>query len=189
MKVLSTRPAAGFTLFELVMVMGIVAILAAIGLPSFKYVTTSNRISTEINGLLSDMRFARSESVKQGLPVTVCATTNGTACSNSNDWSTGWIVFSDPGSTHAMLPAQIALKWQKAFSLDFGGTDTFVADNNLQYVIFNREGFGSSNIATATNTVTVALKSAPAVQQWTRCLLISPIGALSISRAPVLNCT
>ena len=63
---------AGFTVTELVIVMTIVGILTAIGVPSYKYVTTSNRISSEINSLLGDMQFARSQAIKQGLTVTVC---------------------------------------------------------------------------------------------------------------------
>jgi len=71
---------AGFTVTELVMVMTIIGILTAIGLPSFKYVTASNRISSEINALLGDMQFARSQAIKQGLTVTVCTSTDGATC-------------------------------------------------------------------------------------------------------------
>ncbi len=55
------RPHSGFTIIEFVVVMLIVGIIAAIGVPSFKYVTTSNRIASEINALLADMRYARTE--------------------------------------------------------------------------------------------------------------------------------
>src|ERR1700692_469062 len=97
----SIHPAAGFTMFELVMVMTIVAIIAAIGFPHFKYVTASNRISSEINGLLADLRFARTEAIKEGLPVTVCASANQQTCdgsANAGSWTSGWIIFSDPSS-------------------------------------------------------------------------------------------
>ena len=83
------------------MVMTIIGILAAIGVPSFKYVRTSNRISGEINGLLGDMQSARSLALKQGLTVTVCTSSNGTTAPTCNTgpagnvWNTGWIVFLD----------------------------------------------------------------------------------------------
>ncbi len=57
------RRSSGFSLTEVAVVMSIVAILLAIGLPSFKYVTASNRVSTEVNGLLGDLQFARSLAV------------------------------------------------------------------------------------------------------------------------------
>ena len=62
----------GVTLFEILVVMGIVAMLMAIGIPSYKYVTNANRISAEINGLLGDLQYARSEAIKEGQTVSVC---------------------------------------------------------------------------------------------------------------------
>ena len=190
MKLISKRAAAGFTMFELVMVMSIVAIIAAIGLPSFKYVTASNRISTEINGLLMDMRFARSEAVKQGLPVTVCISTNGTTCATSgSDWSVGWMIFSDPGSSRTLATGQVAIKVQPAFAQDFGGTDTFAAASGMSYITFNREGFGSTNTTAGSSPETLLLKSTPVNPNWERCLVVTPIGALSISKNGTGNCT
>ncbi|MFK9866802.1 Tfp pilus assembly protein FimT/FimU, partial [Escherichia coli] len=60
---------AGFTLTEVMIVTTIVAILFGIGLPSYKYVTTSNRVASEVNALLGDMQFARSEAVREGQTV------------------------------------------------------------------------------------------------------------------------
>ncbi|MEA3106747.1 MAG: type fimbrial biosis protein FimT, partial [Gammaproteobacteria bacterium] len=83
----------GFTLVEMMIVVSIIALLLAIGVPSFRYVTTSNRASTEINGLLGDLQFARSEAIREGQQIDVCATTNGTSCVTSGTtWNTGWLV-------------------------------------------------------------------------------------------------
>jgi len=185
----SLRIASGYTLFELVMVMGIVAILAAIALPSFKYVTASNRIATEVNQLLGDMRYARTEAVKDGLPVTVCASSNGTACSNADTWQLGWIIFADPNNNQTLPNGAFPLRVQGPFSTAFNSTDTLVADNAFVTLTFNREGFATTHIATPANTVTMELHSTPNNQSWTRCLAISPIGLLSIQKALVGNCT
>ena len=67
---------AGFTLVELVTVMTIVAVLMALGVPSYQYVTNANRISSEVNGLLGDMQYARSEAIKEGQTVTICSSAN-----------------------------------------------------------------------------------------------------------------
>jgi len=44
----------GFTLTELLAVVTIVAILLSIGVPSYRYIGTSYRMSSEVNALLGD---------------------------------------------------------------------------------------------------------------------------------------
>jgi type IV fimbrial biogenesis protein FimT len=174
-----THPEPGYTLLQLVIVMLIVAILAAIGLPTFKYVTSSNRIATEANALLADMQYARSEAVKEGQPVTICAanvTATGayTGCSSSNSWAGGWIVFADLNADHTYDTGDIVLRVQPAFT----GTDTFVGGGNLSAATFNREGFASgyAGAAVVTLPVDIALHSTPANTAWTHCLVISLAG-------------
>ena len=128
------RSNAGFTLIELIIVTSIVAILLAVGVPSFKYVTQANRSSSEINGLLGDMQFARAEAIREGQTVTVCPSIDQASCSVSTSWQTGWLVYSDTGVPPA--PASI-LKIQKAFS----GLDTLQSDNGIKSVTFSRDGF------------------------------------------------
>src|ERR1700694_326541 len=114
------RKSKGFTLFELVAVMLIAGILASIGTASFRYVTTSNRISSEINGLLGDMQFARSQAVKTGNFVTVCPITlaNPTTCGNST-WTNGWIVFLDlNGNGTFDASTDLIIRRQKSISPD-----------------------------------------------------------------------
>ena len=131
------RANRGITLFEILVVMGIVGILTAIGVPSFRYITTSNRIASEVNGLLGDLQFARAEAIKEGQTVTVCVSTDNTNCSTtSTAWNSGWIVFSDVNND-ATINTNIVLHKQTAFS----GTDTFTASNSIGSISFNREGF------------------------------------------------
>ncbi|HTU55285.1 MAG TPA: GspH/FimT family pseudopilin, partial [Acetobacteraceae bacterium] len=88
---------SGFTLIELIVVMILVGILVAIGVPSFRSITTSSRMSAESNTLLGDLQYARAEAAREGTPVTVCiANTAGTACNAaSTAWQGGWIIFTD----------------------------------------------------------------------------------------------
>lgn len=169
---------SGFTIIEFLFVMVVAGILAAIAIPSFKYVTASNRIAQEINGLLGDMQYARTESLKEGFWVTICASTNGTSCSNSNNWATGWIVFSDTNDNQAADAGEIILRVNQGFS----GSDTLVADNTMEKVTFNREGFASMYAGTATAiaaTVTMKLNTSPQNTQWERCLAITAVGGTS----------
>jgi type IV fimbrial biogenesis protein FimT len=163
----------GFSLTELVMVMAIVAILLSIGVPSYRYITNSYRLSSEVNGLLGDLMLARAEAIKEGQLVTVCASTNGTTCSGSTSWQRGWIVWSNPNNV-AQPPAGI-LRMQ----LKFTGTtpDTFIANNAVSAVTYNREGFATTAAGFPNTTITLHDPTANAA--WTRCLWISPQGTLT----------
>ncbi len=73
------------------MVIAVVAILVGVATTSFKSITTSSRITGEINGLLGDMQYARSEAIRQGTNVVVCvAKSDGSDCvANDTNWQEG----------------------------------------------------------------------------------------------------
>ncbi|MEN8206690.1 MAG: GspH/FimT family protein [Pseudomonadota bacterium] len=86
----------GFTLIELLITIIIISILLATGVPAFLDFIKNNRLTAQTNEFVTAIQLARSEAVKRGTNTIVCASINGTSCSdNKNDWSKGWIVFSD----------------------------------------------------------------------------------------------
>ncbi len=86
----------GFTLIELMVTMIVLAILVAVGLPAFTTMINSNQLVAQTNQTTSHIAFARSEAAKRpGWAVTLCASSDGAACSNSANWENGWIIFSD----------------------------------------------------------------------------------------------
>jgi type IV fimbrial biogenesis protein FimT len=170
--VTSPHRGSGFTLIELIMTITIGAILLAIGVPSFKYVTSANRASSEINALLGDMQFARGEAIKEGVTVTICAAANGAPpCLGTTAWQSGWIVFSDFAGTGVFGGTDVLLKMQKTFS----STDALTADNGITSVTFSREGFTSS----LPGPVIFRLQTNPVNANYTRCLSATIVGALS----------
>ena len=94
----------GFTLTEVIVVTAIVAILFGIAIPSYKYLTTSYRMSAEINNLVGDLQFARGEALKEGNGVTACISSDGATCTGGGNWGVGWIVFSDLNSNATVDP-------------------------------------------------------------------------------------
>lgn len=167
---------SGFTMTELMVTVAIVAILLSIGVPSFRYVTNSYRMSAEVNSLLGDMMFARAEAIKEGQPIVVCTSSTGTTCSGSNSWQNGWIVFQDLNNNGQVdLPAENVLHIQAAFT---GTTpDTFLPNTGVSGVSFNREGFATSTAGFVTSTFT--LKDSTSNAFWTRCLIVNPVGAVT----------
>jgi type IV fimbrial biogenesis protein FimT len=157
-----SRRNPGFTLVELMVVTSIVVLLLAIGVPSFRYVTSSNRATTEINGLLGDLQFARSEAIREGQQINVCASTDGATCiASGTTWNTGWLVMSGTN----------ILRVQPAFN----STDTLQSDHSIKAVSFSRDGF-SLNLPSA---VTFTLHNSTSNAQFTRCLSLTIVGALS----------
>ncbi|RUR40154.1 GspH/FimT family pseudopilin [Vreelandella populi] len=79
-------PAPGFTLLELLVVLVLIGVLAAWGVPSFNALGERTAITSEINRLQSALSLARSTAITHRAPITLCpANRDRTAC--ANDWS------------------------------------------------------------------------------------------------------
>jgi len=89
------RPAhasPGFTAVELMTVIAIVAILAALAQPSFKYLIERWRVRDAVEAMTSTLYLARSEAIKRGGHVFVeQGTSLGGTCA-TGDWSCGWTI-------------------------------------------------------------------------------------------------
>lgn len=177
---------AGYNLVELMVVVTISAIITGIGIPSYRYITNANRVSTEVNALLGDMMLARSEAIKQAQPVSVCPSQGGLICDGTSSWQNGWIVFSDVNGDGAFTAgSDTLLRVQKAFATT---SDTFLSDNAVQFVTYNREGFAINQPSTVNNYITITLHTTPTSSQWTRCLQIGTYGALTTERSGTGGC-
>ncbi len=165
------------------MVMTIIGILTAIGVPSFKYVTASNRISSEINGLLGDMQFARSQAIKQGLTVTVCSSSNSTTATptcntggTSTVWNTGWIVFLDSNGDGQVNNGEQVIRVQPGFNSNDTLTTSAAA---YGATIYNRLGYAPTPTG---NTINIALHDVNDLSVYTRCLAITASGSVSTEK-------
>jgi type IV fimbrial biogenesis protein FimT len=85
----------GFTLYELLITLLLIALLAGIGLPELGKMAARNRISTEVNALFHAIHLARKESIMRRQVVSVCPSENGLQCTPGRDWSSGWIMFNN----------------------------------------------------------------------------------------------
>lgn len=152
------------TLIELVMVVAIVSILSLLGAPALGTMIAKNRLATAMSSFVTDMQFARSEASKRGVSVGICASTDGAGCAASDNWSTGRIVFVDADRNSEFTSGETILR--KTEKLKAG--DQMIANNSLQLIMFNREGF-ATNISSET---TMTVKN-PKDTSLTRCLVLS----------------
>lgn len=77
----------GFTLLELMIVIALIGIIAALAMPSYQRMIERNRLKEAAEALKSDMQLARTESIKRSQDVIVTRTTgnNGAWCYGFND--------------------------------------------------------------------------------------------------------
>ena len=91
------RQERGFTLIEMMIGIGLMALLLSIAVPALDMFTSNARQSGAVNDFVASMHVARSTAVTTNTPVTVCPSDNGQRCA-AVAWDQGWIVFADPNS-------------------------------------------------------------------------------------------
>ncbi len=140
------RKQDGLTLIELLTTVAIVAVLAVVAIPSYKTMTSRNRMVASLNDLVADLQYARSEAIKRGRDIIVCpANQQFSNCRVSNDWTSGWIV-RDPGDTSAspaIAPAVLRIHEALANGDIMTETDRRSGDTAGR-IVFNRNGFSSN---------------------------------------------
>ncbi len=163
---------SGLTLIELMIVIVIVGILTSLAAPSFVSVTQRFRALGEINAFGGDLLYARSEAIKAGADVVICAAnTTSTDCSSSNTWHLGWIVYSVPDTGTGVKKI---LKVQKRWA----STDTMIASPTTTDVTFTRDGFAPS--LSGAGVVTFVLTTTPANPFALQCMELSKQGRQQI---------
>lgn len=89
------RKVRGFTLIELMVVVAMLAILAALAAPSFADAIRRQRVESMREEMLASVALAKAEAVTRGQRVTMLRTTPCPQAANALDWDCGWTVFAD----------------------------------------------------------------------------------------------
>ncbi len=118
----------GFTLIELMITLVVAGIVLTVAVPSLQDMVISNRVATEVNSLVASLNKARSEAIKKGDSVSLCASSNGTSCSGG--WSAGWIIFDDTDDDGAFDGGETLIYASQPLSssntLSYAATESFV---------------------------------------------------------------
>lgn len=141
------QASSGFTLVEVMIVLSIVGILASIAVPSFMQMIRSTNISGGVNTFMSDMRYARSESIRRGGGVVMCRSdapeTSVPSCgsgsgSSGNGWVSGWIIFHDLNNNAAMDADETVLRVQSPLATINAISDANELSNKFRFTATGR---------------------------------------------------
>ncbi len=75
------------------MAWALVATTLAWGVPSFGALARDAARTSEVNQFVQAVYLARSEAIKRNGVVSLCPSRNGTTCTPSAQWTTGWLIF------------------------------------------------------------------------------------------------
>ncbi|RKR26810.1 type IV fimbrial biogenesis protein FimT [Acidovorax sp. 93] len=105
-----TRRQSGFTFIEVLVVVSVLGILAALALPSFQPLIERWRVKTTVEELQSSLYFARSRAITNGGNIVLAKNDVFGSCvsTGNDDWTCGWRIYFDAnrdGNQAACTPA------------------------------------------------------------------------------------
>jgi len=141
---------AGFTLLELLMVLGIAGILIALVAPTMSESIAKRRVYGDYKSIRDVLRVAKSagQTDKRFSGVVVCPSTDAVACSGTN-WSNGFIACGDVDSDSNCTSSDVVVAVQDQLS------------NNTRLTV-TKDGTAISTIALTTQGYTAAFSASDA---------------------------
>jgi len=148
----------GFTLAELLIVIIIAGVLAAIAAPNMSEFVKNNARATRVNTMVTALNYARGQAVTRNARVSLCRSSAPLfdACAAPGDFAVGWIVFTDAnprGTVDAGTDTVLRI-----FQPDMGGNATLLGVKNavpiaMAGLSYENTGLGLDLAAAATDTV------------------------------------
>lgn len=123
----------GFTLFEIIMVLLMISLLAFLSIPSFTKLINQNAAKTTTQKIFHFLHYARLEAIKRNDTVMVCGSLDLESC--HNDWSKGLIAFIDSNHNHIFDKKDILLRTNK-----LGNKKVHIDLGNTQIIKYTGDG-------------------------------------------------
>ena len=160
----------GLTLIELMVTLAVAIILVAVGMPLFSGIVANNRAVAQTNSMVSALNLGRSEAVRRGTPVAVCASTTPLPTA-----SPAWFVFADDDDDGVVDSGETLLRMWDA--LPANATVTATSTGSAWLTFDNAGGAGSLH--------TLQLDQSDATGNAARCVTVTAPGNIRMKRG---NC-
>lgn len=164
----------GLSLIEMLVALGLLAILTSIAVPAFRGAVAGDNASAQIAEFQGAVEYARSVAMKRGYDATLCASSNGTDCSADGNWTAGWIVFPDPDDTGSPQSNSEILRVHTSLA----GSSQLIGDSGaVRRITFDRYG-----LLAGPYSGTIVLQPDPDRIALRRCLSVSAVGKITVDR-------
>ena len=120
----------GFTIVELIIVLVIAGVLAALAAPSMSEFVKNNARATGVNTMVTALNYARGQAIARGARVSLCKSAAFAGCDlpGTGDFAAGWIVFTDGNPRGTVSGTDTVLR---IFQPDMGGSTTLTGVKNV----------------------------------------------------------
>jgi len=162
------RHGAGFSLVELLVALGISALLAFLGWPLLDRQRAAAAVSVAANRTLAALQLARQQALSSGNPVTVCPSPDGRRCGFGGRQ---WMIFENqPGGLDATREAgdRLVQRWELPTGI--------LVDGTRGYAVYQPGARSASTL-----TFAFCHRTHPEAQ---RSVIVSQTGRARVSRPP-----
>ena len=116
---------AGATIVELMIAIGVIAVLAAVGLPSLRFLIANQKVRGVSTDMVASLIFARSEAIKRNAQVSLIP--------NGGDWATGWTVQAGGNTLRAQDPLTGVTATGPVGNVSYRGNGRLPGSSQIQF--------------------------------------------------------
>lgn len=171
------RPATGFTLIELMVVLSIVVLVSAFAAPAFSRLIEASRVRAEASRLMSDVVLTRSEAIKRNRQVVMCpvqvSTDGGLGCGGA--YAQGWILFQDGDRDGDLSAGEEVILRGRALAAELGVTNRRATRDATEKIKFQPDGSSRRNL-----TLMVCSGQFPDITSWS--VVLNLVGRPRLAR-------
>lgn len=127
----------GFTVLEMTVTVAIIAMIAAMAIPSFRDMVAANRQVTVANLFVASFNLARNEAITRSANIDITA--------KDGDWKNGWTITTTNGTvtttiaSYEALPAELNITGQPDMTVPAKPVEKITSDPPVSFQ-YNRQG-------------------------------------------------